>query len=404
MDLTLQELARQSQSDVAFVERLIRLGVVTESPDGFVPGDIWKVRTLRAIEAGGGTAEAVAEAVRAGRVNLDFLGSLLPEPGPLSARTFREFIAAQGPRGDLVGPILEMLGLPLPPLDLPMRADDDAMLTRFLDQWAQSPEIALRAARLMGQTTRATTEGWTGLHYELFRGLGGPDRAAWTPEFRAHEEEVARDAIALAAAMPGWLMHHLVERILAADVVENLEMGTDPFAERRQDLPPGARVPAIAFVDVSGFTALTEEAGDRAASDSTTVFEEVVTRAAAAHGGRVVKLLGDGALLHFVDATVAIDAILVVRDALRPRGLQSHAGIDCGPIVERDGDVFGRTVNRAARLAALARPGEIVVSEAVALVSPRARPALEAMGPQELKGIDLPLAAYRLAGDRSPDR
>ena len=254
----------------------------------------------------------------------------------------------------------------------------------------------MRAARVMGKSTQRLVEGWTGLHYELYRTLGGPERRAWDAELTAKEREAARGAVMLAMSMAPWLMMQYVERVMAADIVDHLETELDPFAHRPEDVPPGARVPAIVFIDISGFTALTESSGNDAAGRLTARFEETVARAVSRAGGRVVKWLGDGAVLQFVEPRAAVEAVLAVRAGLQAEGLMPHAGVDCGSIVERDGDVFGRTVNLAARLASLAAPGQIVVSEAVAEMSAGLGISLDPMGAVELKGISRRVVAYRL--------
>ena len=94
-----------------------------------------------------------------------------------------------------------------------------------------------------------------------------------------------------------------------------------------------------------------------------------------------MKLLGDGALLLFPDAdpcAAAVRAAVAIRDELRAHDLHPHTGIDHGPVVERDGDIFGRTVNLAARLASLATAGQIVVSEAWRGLGDRAQAARDA--------------------------
>jgi class 3 adenylate cyclase len=190
--------------------------------------------------------------------------------------------------------------------------------------------------------------------------------------------------------------------VLYADIIENIEMQIDPFEERRTDLP-GVRQPAIVFIDLSGFTAMTEAQGDRAASATTARFEESVSLASLRQGGRVVKLLGDGALLHFGEAAPAVRATLEIRDDLADLALRPHAGIDCGPVAERDGDVFGRTVNMASRLATAATEGQILVSSAVARAAEAAGLDVRELGPQQLKGVERPISAF-LVGDREPHR
>jgi class 3 adenylate cyclase len=72
-------------------------------------------------------------------------------------------------------------------------------------------------------------------------------------------------------------------------------------------------------------------------------------------GGRLVKLLGDGALLHFPQAARSSAAAIELVDALSAEGtLSAHAGIHAGPVIERDLDVSGATVNLASRIAGVA--------------------------------------------------
>ena len=74
---------------------------------------------------------------------------------------------------------------------------------------------------------------------------------------------------------------------------------------------------------------------------------------------------------------------------------QPHAGIDVGPITERDGDIFGRTVNHASRLASHATAGQVVVSEAVAsALEAHGTHRIEPMGELTLKGVADPVRAY----------
>jgi adenylate cyclase len=393
------ELAARAQVDQAFVHRLLDLGMLRPSADGFVAGDVWRARILRSVEASGVSFDAVAEAVRAQDFDLSFLDTLLPPPSVLSERTFGDLAASLGDQGRLAGPVAETLGLPHEP-DVPMAIADEQMLTALLAQWGADPDITLRAARLVAQSTQRFAEGWAQLHYELYRTTLGPDRLAWTPEEHAREAVAARAAVELALGILPWMVLHHVERLLAADVVDNVLTAVGPFAARVQDPREGARLPAVAFVDISGYTALTETAGDAAAARATSRFEHAVTVATAASAGRVVKLLGDGALLLFPDAdpcVSAVQAVTAIRDELVAEGLHPHAGVDVGPVVERDGDIFGRTVNHASRLASHATAGQVVVSEAVASALGEHGPHhVEPLGQVTLTGIAVPVSAYRI--------
>ena len=152
-------------------------------------------------------------------------------------------------------------------------------------------------------------------------------------------------------------------------------------------------------MDISGYTALTETAGDAVAAEATSRFEHAVTVATTASGGRIVKLLGDGALLLFRDADPCLSAVRAasaIRDQLAAEGLHPHAGIDVGPVTERDGAIFGRPVNHAARLASVATAGQVVVSEAVAAALAGGY-AVEPLGDVTLKGVAVPVPVFRVA-------
>jgi class 3 adenylate cyclase len=390
-------LADRAQVPLQLVERLVALGVLRPATEGFSDGDVWRARILRAVEASGVSLEAVAEAVRSQDFDLSFLDTLLPPSPPLSGRTFGELAASLGDASPIAAPLAETLGLgPLDPDDA-TTAHDDEMLTALVRQWGADPDIALRAARLVAQTTQRFAEGWAQLHYELYRNTLGPDRLAWTPQEHVREAEAARSAVELALRVLPWMVLHQVERLLAADVVDNVLTAVGPFAARVQDPRAGARLPAVAFVDISGYTALTETAGDAAAAHATSRFEHAVTVATTGSGGRVVKLLGDGALLLFRDAdpcASAVRAVTAMRDQLVAEGLHPHAGVDVGPVTERDGDVFGRTVNHASRLAAVATAGQVVVSEAVASALAEGPYDVEPLGQVTLKGIAVPVPVF----------
>ncbi len=76
--------------------------------------------------------------------------------------------------------------------------------------------------------------------------------------------------------------------------------------------------------------------------------------------------------------------------------LSSHAGVHAGPVIERDFDVFGQTVNLASRIADAASPGEVLASEAVAEAASDGTFAFERIQEVDLKGLPEPVALYRV--------
>jgi adenylate cyclase len=150
-------------------------------------------------------------------------------------------------------------------------------------------------------------------------------------------------------------------------------------------------------VDISGYTRLTEQLGDEAAARASSVLQDRAAEAIADAGdGRLVELLGDGAMLLFREPAGAASAVLgVVKRLTEEEGLPAHAGIDAGPVIQRDMDVFGHTVNVASRLADRAAPGEVLTSEAVKYLVDDGF-GFEEVERSTLKGIGEPVVLYRL--------
>jgi class 3 adenylate cyclase len=158
------------------------------------------------------------------------------------------------------------------------------------------------------------------------------------------------------------------------------------------------RPPAIAFLDISGYTRLTEERGDEAARDLASTLSVIVRRTSTQHGGRTVKWLGDGVMFHFPEPARGVLACLEMTRTVAEAGLPpAHVGIEAGPVLAQGGDYFGRTVNAASRIAGYARQGEVLVSHEVveAVPSLEGEVAFEAIGPVELKGLSGALSLYR---------
>jgi class 3 adenylate cyclase len=116
----------------------------------------------------------------------------------------------------------------------------------------------------------------------------------------------------------------------------------------------------VLFADLSGYELMTEARGDSAAADVAIRFASLA-RASLAGGARLLKTLGDGVLIVAPDRATgrATAACLLERLRQEPDLLPVRIGICEGPVVWRDDDVFGATVNRAARLADIAEPWEI---------------------------------------------
>jgi class 3 adenylate cyclase len=182
-----------------------------------------------------------------------------------------------------------------------------------------------------------------------------------------------------------WLHERQLEQTLNRRIIELVErtlVGAGRL-EARPDSPP-----AIAFVDLSGFTTLTVEHGDEVAADVAGRLQALADDAVRPTGGRVVKLLGDGVLLRFGAAADAIRSVLGLIAAVEAAGLpRAHAGIAAGFVVIRDGDVYGQTVNLAARIAGQAGPGQVLVDEGAVIALPAGTATFTPLGRVALKGL-----------------
>jgi class 3 adenylate cyclase len=124
----------------------------------------------------------------------------------------------------------------------------------------------------------------------------------------------------------------------------------------------------VLFADVSGSTKLYETIGDARAQETIERCLAEMSRITAAEQGLVVKTIGDEIMSSFPDAdagaraAVAMQSTITALPVVGVRGLGLRVGLHFGPVVERDGDLFGDTVNLAARLTELAAKGQVITS------------------------------------------
>ena len=327
----------------------------------------------------------------------------LVDPGPRSKRSFAEFMATAGPRASLLPVIYAALGLPEPDSSKPIHTGEEERIERFIDGWrlAPSDDTLIRAARLVAEGTRMATLGWVDLIDEQ---IAAPARELLHRGEVGRFPDQVRDTFAkllsLLPEMFEWLFQRYLEQRSVSGIVDGFE---EFFAARGlHPSPPPTVPPAVVFVDLSGYTRLTEERGDEAAVDLTSTLQREAESVAVANNGRVVKLLGDGAMLRFPDAERGLRSALALVQNLSDGGsLTAHAGVHTGPVIERDLDLFGRTVNLASRVAGAAGPGEVLATEEVveSVDDPTLR--LERVEDAVMKGIAEPVKVFRVVGNET---
>lgn len=124
----------------------------------------------------------------------------------------------------------------------------------------------------------------------------------------------------------------------------------------------------VGFADLVNFTAVVRRASERQLSAIVQRFEELASDIVTAHGGRVIKTVGDEVLFAAVEPLAGTAIALDLVDAMSEDQMLPHVrvGVAYGPVLSRMGDIFGTTVNRAARLTAIAPTGRVVADEALA--------------------------------------
>ena len=134
----------------------------------------------------------------------------------------------------------------------------------------------------------------------------------------------------------------------------------------------GSGSASVMFTDIADSSAIAETIGDARWTRTMQAHVALLRQAIESRGGTLIKSLGDGSMSTFASAGQAMQAALDIQASMaaqdeEPR-LQLRIGLHTGDVVQADGDFFGTVVNKAARIAALARPGDIRVSEATRIM------------------------------------
>ncbi len=165
------------------------------------------------------------------------------------------------------------------------------------------------------------------------------------------------------------------------------------------------RLAAILAADVVGYSRLmaADEAGTLAALKAHR--KELIDPKTAEHSGRIVKLMGDGALVEFASVVDAVECSVTIQQGMGERNadipenrqIVFRLGINVGDIIVDGDDIYGDGVNIAARLEGLAEPGGICVSGTVFdQVKGKLDLGFEDMGPRTVKNIAEPVRVYRV--------
>lgn len=393
MELSIEEVAARAGVDVDYVRRLVELGALGSAGAGYRERDVHVVALLHMWEEAGLSAESILAATRTGDLSLDFLESPGWDlPAPLD-RTYRQLAEERNVPLELLRAIHESIGFAPPDPDERARPDDAVMadLARTVLDIGGSEESIRRLFRVYADNLRRLVVAEADLYVEH---VEDPSRREGVsePELMRRGAEVGRRIDELVRATLTAIYERHRAHVWEQHSVERAEV----VLERAGLFEPTKRTPAICFVDLTGYTRLTEERGDEAAARLASRLAALVDEVAVRHGGRPVRWLGDGGMFLFPEAGAAVRAALEMTERAPAAGLPTtHIGVQAGPVVFQDGDVYGRTVNVASRIADLAGAGEVLTTEETMKQVAGLEVEWVRLGPAELKGVAKPVTLYR---------
>jgi adenylate cyclase len=392
--LTAAGLAGLAGVSEAEVDRMVGIGVLVprDGPAPFLARDLHKLRLATACERAGLPMDGIAAAIRAGRLSFAFLEAAPYQRWAVpSHRTFRQAAEEAGVPLDVLRQALEAMGFAWTSADEPAREDELEVLPLV----ALASSSGLLDAAWIARVGRAYAEGMrlaATVENEAYRArLEEPVLAAGLGQRQAMElaSELAGQFLPLVDRAIMGIFRRQQELVWTEHQVLNIEAALEEAGALARR---SGRVPAMCFLDLAGYTRLTEERGDQAAAELAGTLTALVERSSRSYGGTPVKWLGDGVMLHFREPAAAVEASLSMVGQVPEAGLPpAHVGVAAGPVVVQGGDYFGRTVNLASRVAARAQAGQVLVTAPVAEAPTPDGVSYAEVGDLQLKGFAAPV-------------
>jgi adenylate cyclase len=380
--------AERAGVPAATLRRWAREGLVPLAAGGrWTPAAAAQARVVARLRERGHSPAEIRAANADGRLAFGYVDELFPAPeeGVTLERAARE----TGLEPALIERMLTSLGHVPQELDR-IPEDELALLRRVaaaLD--AGFPLVALlQLVRVYGQALAQIADAEVRLfhlyvHEPLMRdGVPGLEVAE-------QMEQLARGLLPVASPLMDQVHRRFLRHFVEQGVIGHMEATLDGDPGELGDL--GRLRVAIAFADLAGYTQLTEEVGEEEAVDAVERFVGAV-ELTLPDDARIIKTIGDAAMVVGTDASALVDWAVGFQQLFteRPR---PRIGVHRGEALYREGDYYGRDVNMAARVAARAGAGEVLVTRSVADVAGR-HLELEFVGEARLKGFAEPAALF----------
>jgi len=389
------EAAERGGVDIDALDRLVELGILTpDRSNRFTTGDLRRAGLVMSLTAAGIPLDGLSAAIRSGEVSLDFLDAPAYDRfSALNGTTFAQQAERTGVPVELLMFVREAAGFVAPGPDDQVRDEE----LRYLPLIEGQVKAGFRPA-VMQQYIRAQAEGT--------RRVAETEAKMWQSEVigPAMDQGLRPDEIlgvdfgdrmSILSEQALIAMYHLQQtQTWTTNLIEGVEIQLAAAGLHSRLTHP----PAMCFLDITGYTRLTQEHGDAVAAEVAEHLGTIVQRSSVKHGGRAVKWLGDGVMLHFPNAGAGVTSALEMVAGVVEAGLPpAHVGLHAGQVIFQGGDYYGQTVNVASRIADYARPGEVIVSQAVVDASVGTAVAFREIGPVELKGVSGMMHLYAAA-------
>jgi adenylate cyclase len=390
----IQEVAERANVPEDFVRQLVTAGALPHAEAELgSPGAVRRVRLLWSWTAAGLSVETVIALVNRGALSLAFLDApVMDLPGRLDY-SYEQLAADHGVPVSFLQELHQSLGF-APPEPGDRAGEDDATMlevARLFRGAGVADDATLRLLAVYADNLRRIARAEAD-YYEanVERRL----RAKGLDERQLIEigTQLGDRVIGLLERVLLMVYRRRREHVWTEHAINHVEEALEGSGLQQRVAQP----PAICFVDLTGYTRLTEERGDEAAAQVAGRLVALVNDISRRRGGRPVRWLGDGGMFYFREPGTAVVAGLDLVERGPAVDLPpAHVGIHTGPVISQDGDVYGRTVNLASRNASYAHAGQVVVSQETAQHSGDPQVWFDPLGAVELKGIAKPMPLYQ---------
>jgi adenylate cyclase len=356
--LSLTEAARRAGTTPQTLRRWTEQGLIPGWDGEWTPVNVAHARIVARLRARGHTLEQIRSAGEAGRLAFGYVEDLFPAAE--RTYTLEEVAEACDLEPALVERIVSAFGFPL--ADRDHYSEDDVQLLRYVSAvlGAGFPLVAfLQLVRVYGQALAQIADAEVKLfhlyvHEPLMRdGVPGLEMAE-------EMEGLARELLPLASPIMDHTHQRFLQHFVEQDIVGHMEAEIGD----EDDIDLGRLRVAIAFADLAGYTRLTEEIGEEEAVSHVERFVEAV-ETTLPDDARVVKTIGDEVMVVGSDPALLSEWAVGFQTLVGDERPRPRIGLHYGRTLYRDGDYYGREVNLAARVAARAAGGEVLVTRPV---------------------------------------